>query len=73
MALAWESYHSSKIISGYGLERSMGQEPLPVSNFDITMLPDTLRDFKSKEVGFTVSVGLETTEWSWAHVKVEYR
>lgn len=72
MALAWANYHSSKIISGHGLEISMGQEPFPVSNLDIAMLPVTLRDFKSKDVGFTMPVGLGTTERSRAHVKDEY-
>lgn len=73
MALALAYYHSSKIISGHGLEISMDQEPFPVSNLDIAMLPVTLRDFKSKDVGFTMPVGLGTTERSWAHEKDKYR
>lgn len=73
MALAWANYHSSKIISGHVLEISMGQEPFPVSNLDIAMPPVTLRDFNSKDMGFTMPVGLGTTEWSLAHVKDKYR
>jgi len=74
MALASANYHSSKIISGHGLEISMGQEPLLVSNLDIAMLPVTLRDlFKSKDMGFTMPAGLGTTERSRAHVKDKYR
>lgn len=71
MDLARVKYHSSKIIPGHGLEFCVGQEPFPVSNLDAAILPVTLRDFKSKDMDFTMPAGLGNTEQSWAHE--EYR